>query len=122
MILKGKVFVLLEPEELQNLGWLFIKIHGYGITVLEIFWGLWLMPLALLIYKSGFIPRIVGVLGFITGIAYITDSFTFLLFPAYRALLSPYLMVAFFGEVSIILWLLIKGVKAPSVTVETLHP
>ena len=112
MILKGEVLKSLEPEQLQNLAFLFLKIHGYGIMTLEIFFGLWLFPFALLVYKSGFIPQILGVLLFIAGIGYTIDSLTSMLFPDYRTFTRiPAFTFSALGEISTILWLLIKGVK-----------
>ncbi|MDP9229670.1 MAG: DUF4386 domain-containing protein [Bacteroidota bacterium] len=112
MILKGEVLKTLAPEQLQDLSMIFLKIHAYGIQTVEIFWGLWLIPFGQLVYKSGFIPRILGVLLIIAGVGYTVDSFTFMLFPNYR----EYSQITAFtfsgiGELSIILWLLIKGVR-----------
>jgi hypothetical protein len=112
MTLKGEVLKTLATAEAQNLAFVFIKIHGYGIMTLEIFFGLWLFPFAMLVYKSGFMPKVLGVLLFLAGIGYTVDSLTFLLAPAFR----PYTMIPAFtlsglGEIGTILWLLIKGVK-----------
>jgi hypothetical protein len=111
MTLKGQVLTSLTLEQTQHLSMIFLKVHGYGIMTVEIFWGLWLVPFGLLVYKSGFIPRLLGVLLILAGIGYTLDSFTFILFPGYRAFTMP---VAFtlsgLGEVSTIFWLLIKGV------------
>lgn len=79
---------------------------------LEVFFGLWLLPFGLLIYKSGFIPRIIGVLMLIAGFGYTIDSLTSLLFPTLGSFTKP---IAFtfsgVGEIITMLWLLIKGVK-----------
>ncbi len=116
MILKGQVLKALEAWQLQDLAVIFLKIRGYGITTAEIYWGLWLIPLALLIYKSDFIPKIFGVMLFISAIAYIVDSCTFLFFPNYRAAIVEYsLAIAGITEIAIMLWLLIKGVKGHAV-------
>ncbi len=111
-VLKGEVLKSLTPGQLQDLSWMFIKIHSYGIMIVEIFWGLWLFPFGLLIYKSGFIPRALGVLLILAGIGYTADSLTFILFPQYR----EFTKIAAFtfsglGELSTILWLLIVGAK-----------
>lgn len=112
MILKGEAFKTLAPGEVQDFAMLFLKVHGYGIQIVEIFWGLWLIPFGQLVYKSSFIPRILGILLILAGVGYTLDSFTFMLFPKYREFTQ---IIAFtfsgIGELSIILWLLIKGVK-----------
>lgn len=112
MILKGDVLGTSTPERLQELTMLFLKFHGYGISILEIFMGLWLIPFGQLVYRSGFIPRIAGVLLIIAGISYTVDSFTFILAPRFSVFTKlPALTFSAIGEISIILWLLIKGIK-----------
>ncbi len=112
MILKGEVLKGFGLEQKQDFALLFLNVRRYGIVNLEILWGLWLIPFGQLVYKSGFIPRILGVLLVIGGMAYVADSLTFLLFPDYRSFVSQYALPVFsIAEISIILWLLIKGVK-----------
>jgi hypothetical protein len=112
MIAKGEILRAVQIEQKENLVMLLLNIHSYGIMTLEIFWGLWLIPFGQLVYKSGFIPRIFGFCLFIGGIGWVSDSVTFLLFPAYHPFVSRYIMViGAIGEFPIILWLLINGVK-----------
>lgn len=112
MILKGELLVSLELAERQDIAMLFLNIGNYCALTLEIFWGLWLLPFGMLIYKSQFIPRIFGILLFIAGIAYINDSVVTVLFPNYSHYLNlPTIILVAIGEISITLWLLIKGVK-----------
>jgi hypothetical protein len=112
MIVKGKIMNTLPPEQKQDLVMLFLAIHRYGIITLEIFWGLWLIPFGQLVYKSGFIPRIFGVMLFIGGIGYMIESFTFLLFPRYQTFVSQFTIVTYsVAEISTLLWLLIIGAK-----------
>lgn len=114
MLLKGELLETFELSQRQDLAMLFLKMNDYGVLVLETFWGLWLLPFGLLVNKSGFIPRIFGVLLIIAGIAYIIDSFTGLLFPGFSAWINqPTLLIVAIGEISITLWFLIKGVKNP---------
>ena len=111
MVLKGEVLKSLPPEQQQDLMMIFLKIHGYGIMTLELFWGLWLIPFGRLVFNSGFIPRVFGVLLMMTGVGYAVDCLTYILFPGYRTFSQP-LAFTFsgIGELSIIAWLLIKGV------------
>lgn len=112
MTLKGEVLKTLQPDQLQNLAILFRKVSGYGVSINTIFIGLWLIPFGMLVYKSGFIPWILGLLLIMNGVAYIIDSFIFLLFPEYRIFVSHFTIVfETIGEPLMILWLLIKGVK-----------
>ena len=82
-----------------------------GILVAEIFWGLWLFPLGLLIFRSGFLPRILGVLLFMAGLAYLAESFTWLLLPAYGHLVGRFASPVRALELATPLWLLIMGAK-----------
>ncbi len=112
MMLKGEVLKTFELRERQDLAAFFLKINDYGSMTLEMFWGLWLIPFGQLTYKSGFIPRILGVFLILNGVAYIVHSCAYLLFPAYQMLVSQIAMPFWIiGEISITLWLLIKGVK-----------
>lgn len=112
MIANGEIYHAVQTEQKQDLVLLLINMHAYGIVVLEIFWGLWLIPFGQLVYKSGFIPKIFAFCLFIGGIGWISDSVTFLLFPTYHPFVSRYIMiVGAIGEFPIVFWLLIKGVK-----------
>ena len=112
MIFKGEILKTFELSQRLDLAMSFLKINDYGTLTLEMFWGLWLILFGLLVYKSGFIPRILGILLFIAGIAYMIDSFISLLFPVYHTSVNqPILLFVGIGEISIMLWLLIKGVK-----------
>jgi hypothetical protein len=112
MILKGEILKTLELSQRQELVMLFLNINEYGTLPLEMFWGLWLLPFGLLVYKSEFIPRFFGILLLIAGIAYMIDSTIAILFPNYSSFVKyPTLFFAAVGEIAITLWLLIKGVK-----------
>ena len=112
MVLKGEVLKTLGISQRQDLAMLFFKINEYGSFVLKTFWGLWLLPFGYLVYKSGFIPRVFGIFLILNGIAYIIPSFTTLLFPNYANIVSQFALPFWvLGEISIMLWLLIKGVR-----------
>ena len=64
---------------------LFLRLHGQGIVINEIFWGLWLFPFGVLVMRSGFLPRILGVWLIVNGFAYLAASLTSLLLPGYAA-------------------------------------
>ena len=100
-----------ERGQLDALAYLFVRLHGQGFVVAQIFWGLWLFPFGILIIRSGFIPRFLGVLLFIAGFGYLASSFTSLLLPSYRHLVDQFTMVLTAGELPIIFWLLIWGAK-----------
>jgi hypothetical protein len=88
---------------------LFLRLHHQEIVAAEILWGLWLFPLAILVYRSHFLPRFLGIWLVINGFAYLTISFTGLLLPQYEDRVSNIGFPALLGEMAIMLWLLIKG-------------
>ncbi|HEY6809064.1 MAG TPA: DUF4386 domain-containing protein, partial [Gemmatimonadales bacterium] len=92
---------------------LFLRLHHYQITAAEILWGVWLFPMGLLSYKSGFVPRVIGVWLLINGAAYLALSLSGFFVPAAQDRLFMYSQPALFGELAIMLWLLIKGARPP---------
>jgi len=113
ILVSGADFLsVFDKRQLDALAFLFLRLHNQGITVASIFWGLWLFPFGILVIRSGFIPRALGVLLFIAGFAYLAYSFTSLLLPRYAQLIGQFAMILEVGEVPIIFWLLIWGAKA----------
>jgi hypothetical protein len=99
--------------QLQALVPLFLNLHEYGIFITSIFWGLWLLPMGYLVFKSGFLPRILGILLMIACFGYLIDSFGRLLLPNFDAtIVSTIVGFMLWGELLFPLWLLIKGVNA----------
>jgi Domain of unknown function (DUF4386) len=103
--------VLAKPQR-DALAMLFLGLHGHGIGVAAIFWGLWLFPFGVLVMKSGFLPRILGVLLIINGFAYPAVTLTWLLLPDYAKVVSQFALIPELGELWMMGWLLIRGVKA----------
>lgn len=83
-------------------------------TAAEVLWGVWLLPLALLVYRSHFLPRFLGVWLALGGVAYVILSLTGELLPQYQSKMFTYAQPAFFGELAIMLWLVIKGGRPPA--------
>ena len=116
LLVRGADFLsVFEKPQRDALAVLFLRLHHHGVVANEIFWGLWLFPLAVLVIRSGFLPRILGIWLIINGFAYLTISFTGLLLPQYEVMVSNIAFPALLGEVAIMLWLLIKGVKVQPV-------
>ena len=113
MIYKGEILKTFELTQRQDLAMLFLKINDYGVLTLEAFWGLWLFPLGILVYRSRFLPRFLGVWLIITGFFYLGLSFTSIMLPQYKDMVlnSVFALPAEIGEVALMLWLLIKGAK-----------
>ncbi|MBL7996595.1 DUF4386 domain-containing protein [bacterium] len=113
MIFKGEILNTFELAQRQDLAMFLLKINDYVVIILEAFWGLWLFPLAILVYRSRFLPRFLGVWLFITGFFYLVLSCTDIMLPQYRDMVlnSPIALPIELGEVAIMLWLLIMGAK-----------
>ncbi len=95
-------------EQSQYFVTLFLDMYEFGAYIASIFWGLWLLPLGYLVIKSNFMPKILGILLYLAGFAYVADSFTLFIAPQVGLSLVDYL---FIGEITIMLWLIIKGVN-----------
>jgi hypothetical protein len=88
---------------------LFITLHRYGVVVNEVWWGLWLLPFGLLVYKSGFLPRVLGVWLMLNCFAYLAQVVAAVLQPAFLDIVETIALPIQFGEIAIMLWLLVIG-------------
>jgi hypothetical protein len=101
----------MDPHQLQSMSYMFIKLHGYGFSVGLIFFGLVCILEGGLIFKSGFLPKSLGLLMQIAGVCYLINSFAMLLTPSFANVLFPFvLMPPLIAELSLALWLVVKGV------------
>ena len=111
-LLRGADFLLVTNQlNREALAMLFLDLHRYGYIVGWIF-GPWLLHLGILIHRSGFLPRILGVLLIAAGFGYLADSVTPLLLPSYANVVDRLASIPLkVGEPALILWLLIRGAK-----------
>ena len=101
-----------SPEQLHALSYLAIKAHGYGFGIGLIFFGVACLVRGYLIFKTGYLPKILGVLMAIAGVSYLINSFALLLAPPLANAMFPGVLIsAFVGELSLTLWLMVKGVN-----------
>jgi hypothetical protein len=115
VLVRGADFLsIFDKPQREALAMLFLNLRGRGFVVAEIFWGLWLFPLALLVYRSRFLPRFLGVWLALAGFAWVILSLTGVLLPQYADKVDTYLQPAILGEIAFMLWLVIKGAKPPS--------
>lgn len=107
-------FVAFTTAQIAELTTLFLHLNIIGVYVVDIFWGLWLLPLAYLTYKSNFFPKIIAFVLVISALGYIVDSLSFMINQEVHTILRNYLSIPeATGEVVMLLWLLIKGVSMP---------
>ena len=107
----GDFLSVLERPQLDALAYLFLHLHGRGITVASIFWGLWLFPFGMLVIRSGFIPRVFGYLLMIAGTAYLASATATLVLPQYAPMVARVALPLEVAEVPIIFWLAIWGAR-----------
>ena len=103
-----QAFPAAQRDGLANLS---IEVYRTGFVTAQLFFGAWLFPLGYLVYKSGFLPRFLGVLLVLDGIAVLIWFLQALLLPDYPAIRYPGLALSFLAEFGLALWLLVKGVK-----------
>jgi hypothetical protein len=109
----GDFLSAFDKPQRDALAMLFLTLRDQQNTAAEILWGLWLLPLAILVYRSRFLPRFLGVWLVINGFAYLILSLAGLLLPQYQDKVFIYSQPALFGEIALMLWLLIKGATPP---------
>src|SRR6202521_1231899 len=115
VLVRGADFLsIFEKPQRDALAMLFLNLHFYGFVVAEIFSGLWLLPLGLLVYRSRFLPRFMGVWlaigGFASGLPGLTGGRV----PKYYHNVFTYTPSAVFGEIAFMLWLVIKAATPPA--------
>lgn len=103
-----KVF---DQPQRDAIATLLITFDVKGVLVSEFFWGAWLLPLGLLVYRSRFLPRFLGVWLFLNGVAYVLVSMIGIFDPEHMKIVNKIATPVFFGEMVLMLWLVIFGAK-----------
>jgi hypothetical protein len=110
----GPTLAALAPKTWQALSLAALQLHGEGYSIGMIFFGVYCLLTGVQVFRSSFLPRLVGVLFALAGAAWLTESFTDLLAPALSDALSTALdPIGFVGEASLCLWLIVFAVDAP---------
>src|SRR5437899_9461749 len=89
----------------------FLRLHSFEINASLVLAGAWLLPLAALVYRSRFLPRFLGVWLAFGGFAWLILSFVAILAPEYQDKLFAIFQPAFFGEIALTLWIIVKGAR-----------
>lgn len=109
----GHYLSAFEPAQLQALALMSLRMHARGYTVGGVFFGTYMLLLGHLIYRSGLLPRILGVLMAVGGLGFLSNSLATILLPALMARLPDTGMLGGIAELALCLWLMAKGVTAP---------
>jgi uncharacterized protein DUF4386 len=112
LLVRGADFLsIFDKPQRDAAAMLFLKLHSRGFGVAELFWGLWLFPLGLLVYRSHFLPRFLGVWLGLAGVAWVALSLTSVLWPEYQRKVNSFTQPAVVGELVFMFWLLIRGAR-----------
>ena len=98
-------------SQINSMAVLFLQLSSNVSSVNSIYFGLWLVPLGLLVIRSGFVPRILGILLFISAAAYVVSSLNFLISPPYANVISSITGAGFFGELGMVAWLVFRAAQ-----------
>lgn len=109
--------------QLQTQVMLALDAYRNGALISEVFWGLWLLPFGYLVFKSGFIPRVLGILLMLGCFGYLINISGRMLFPGYAetAIASIVSLPSALGEIGTCLWLLIAGIRKRKGAVVSAH-
>ena len=101
-----------DKDQLDALTLALVGWRGQGIRAATMYWGVWLLPLGILVYRSGFLPRLLGVLVFIAGCTYLVNCLAYYVLPEYaRVIARASMLPQAAGEAGFTGWLLIKGAR-----------
>ena len=111
LLLSGADYLkVFQADQLQVLALFFLTLHHNGYWIAQIFFGAWLFPLGYLVFKSGFLPRILGIVMMIHCVGWLMTFLQFFLFPGFGVITYLTYPLGFISEFGLSLWLLIKGV------------
>jgi hypothetical protein len=112
ILVRGASFLsVFDKPQREALAMLFLRMHDQEMFAAMILWGLWLIPLGMLVYRSRFLPRFLGIWLIVNGLGYLAHSFAGLLLPQYEHAVGNFIFPALTGEVAFVLWLLIRGAR-----------
>ena len=113
LLLSGADYLkIFQADQLQSLAMFFLNLHKNGYWIAQIFFGAWLFPLGYSVYKSGFLPKFLGVILMVHCVSWTTTSLLYFLYtPGYTAITNISFPLGFIAEFGLTLWLLVKGAK-----------
>jgi hypothetical protein len=112
LLLSGADYLkVFQADQLQALAMFFLTLHHNGYWIAQIFFGAWLFPLGYLVFKSGFLPRILGIVMMIHCVGWLMTFLQFFLFPGFDVITYLTYPLGIISEFGLTLWLLIMGAK-----------
>lgn len=117
LLLNGEAYLNVLPiEQLQALAMFFLNLHKNGFMIAQFFFAAWLLPLGYLVFKSGYLPKVLGIIVMIECFGWLMYPFQFFLFPSYEVISYLSFAIGFIGEFGLTLWLLIMGANEQPAT------
>jgi len=113
----GEFLEVVDKVQRDALGFLFLRLHSQGEFIDEIFWGVWLFPFGLLVFRSGFLPRFIGIWLMIECFGWVALSAIAMFAVVYYDAAFKWLQPLFFAELAIMLYLLIRGANVKALPV-----
>ncbi len=108
----GSTWSVFDKAQLEALALGSLSLFGRGVNSMSAYWGLWLLPFALLVYRSRFVPRLLGIFLFVAAFAYVISAATYFVFPAWhKTVFWAAAPLYGLGEIGITSWLMIRGAR-----------
>lgn len=112
LLVDPSMFAAIPVAEKDALVLWLLEVQKYGTQIASVFWGLWLLPLGVLTWQSGWFPKVLGVLLLVNGAAYVLDSALVMTLPTVHSAAGPVLAALLpIGEIPFLLWVLIRGAR-----------
>lgn len=112
LLVHGASFLnVFEPAQRDAMAMFFLRLHHYGDLANEVFWGLWLLPFGLLVYRSRFLPWLLGVWLMAGCFGYLAVSFAGFVHPEQEGTVAIWAQALMIGELAMMLWLLVMGAR-----------
>jgi hypothetical protein len=112
LLLSGADYLrVFQPAQLQSMAMFFLTLQKNGAWISQVFFAAWLLPLGYLVFKSGFLPRILGIVIMVHFVGWLMTFFQFFLFPGFTAITYVTYPLGFISEFGLTFWLLIMGAK-----------
>jgi hypothetical protein len=109
----GPARAALPADQLQALAYTPLQLFDHGFAIALVFFGCFGLSLGYLVFRSTFLPRIVGVLLAVGGVCYVINNFAYLLAPLFQRTLLPYILLpSGLGELALTVWFLVRGVNS----------
>ena len=114
LLLNGEDYLTaFTPEQLDSLSLFFFELYLAGVKVATMFHGLWLLPLGILVHRSGYFPKILGIFLVLACFGFLIETFQYFLLPDLEEITYPGMLFEIIGEFGFMIWLLVKGANIP---------